>query len=136
MTTKFQSGSGDWTQYRTQLNRSKSDEIDLHFGKRDASSMSYDQAMAELTGIIEANLHKAQRKGRSYVMFTHGWSTSRVGKTTARSQVRSFMRSKAATPLIDRRGCIQHDSVFRRQTASGTGEGRCAASVVSQFEIS
>ena len=32
--------------------------------------------------------------------------------STARSQVRSFMRSKDATPLIDRRGCIQHETVF------------------------
>jgi hypothetical protein len=111
MTTTFQSGSGDWTRYRSQFNLSKSDEIDLHFGRRDRS-IPYDQAMAELTGIIEASVHKARHEGRSYVMFTHGSSTSRPGKTTARSQVRSFMRAKAATPLIERGKCIQHDSVF------------------------
>jgi predicted PolB exonuclease-like 3'-5' exonuclease len=107
----FQQGSGDWTQYRSRFNLSKSDEIDLHFGKRDRS-VSYDEAMAELTGIIEGGLKEAQRKGRSYVMFIHGSSTSQPGKRTARSQVRSFMRSKAATSLIERKHCIQHDTVF------------------------
>jgi hypothetical protein len=46
-------------------------------------------------------------------MFIHGWSTSMGWKTTtARSQVRSFMRSKEATALIDRARCIQHETVF------------------------
>jgi len=90
---------------------SKYDEIDLHFGKRD-KSVSYDEAMAEITDIVEGCLKAAQQKGRSYVMFVHGSSTSRVGKTTARSQVRGFMRSKAATPLIIRKHCVQHETVF------------------------
>ena len=112
MTTKFQSGRGPWEQYRSQLNLSKSDEINLHFGKRDPSLMSYAEAMAGVTDLVVASLQQARRKGRSYVMFIHGSSTSRRGKTTARSQVRNFMRSKDATPLIDRSGCIQHVTVF------------------------
>ena len=112
MTTKFQSGRGPWEQYRSQLNLSKSDEINLHFGKRDPSLMSYQEAMAGVTDLVVAGLEQARRKGRSYVMFIHGSSTSRRGKTTARSQVRGFMRSKDATPLIDRSGCIQHVTVF------------------------
>ena len=48
----------------------------------------------------------------TYVMFVHGWSKSRHGQTTARSQVREFMRSKAATPLIEGKHCIQHETVF------------------------
>jgi predicted PolB exonuclease-like 3'-5' exonuclease len=107
----FQRGSGDWTQYRSRFDLSKCDEIDLHFGKRDRS-VSYDDAMAELTSIVEGSLNEAQRKGRSYVMFVHGSSTSRPGNTTARSQVRSFMRSKTATSLIERKQCIQHETVF------------------------
>jgi hypothetical protein len=94
------------------LNLSKSDEINLHFGKRDPSLMSYQEAMAGVTDLVVASLEQARRKGRSYVMFIHGSSTSRRGKTTARSQVRGFMRSKDATPLIDRSGCIQHETVF------------------------
>jgi hypothetical protein len=112
VTTKFQPGRGPWERYRLQLNLSKSDEVNLHFGKRDPSLMTYAQAMAGVTALVTASLEEARRKGRPYVMFIHGSSTSRRGKTTARSQVRNFMRSKQATPLIDRKGCIQHVTVF------------------------
>src|SRR4051812_2449532 len=101
----FQQGSGDWTRYRSMLGLSKADEFDLHFGKRD-QSVRYEDAMAELTGMIEGRLKQAQRDGRPYVMFIHGSSTSRPGTTTARSKVRGFMRSKAATSLIERGQCI------------------------------
>jgi hypothetical protein len=107
----FQKGSGDWTQYRSTFGLSKRDEVDLHFGRRDRV-VSYEEAMAELINIIEGGLKEAQQNGRSYVMFVHGKSTSRKGKTTARSQVRSFMRSNAATSLIERKHCIQHETVF------------------------
>ena len=107
----FQRGWGDWKQYRSTFGLSKCDEIDLHFGERDRS-VPYREVMAEVTSIIEGGLSEAQRRGRSYVMFIHGKSTSRRGKTTARSQVRNFMRSKAATPLIERKDCIQHETVF------------------------
>jgi len=88
------------------------DEIDLHFGKRDRTRMSYAEAMAGVLHLVIAKLKEAQFNGRSHVMIIHGQSTSRRGKTTARSQVRNFMRSKHATPLIDRKACIQHDTVF------------------------
>lgn len=112
MTAKFRSGWGSWKQYRSQLGLSQSDEVDLHFGKRDPSRMSFREAMADVTALVAASLAEARRQGRPYVMFIHGKSTSRRGKTTARSQVRNFMRSKHATPLIDRGGCIQHVTVF------------------------
>jgi hypothetical protein len=112
VTTKFQKGGGRWERYRSRLDLSSSDEVDLHFGKRDPSLMSYREAMAGVTALVVASLEEARRKGRPYVMFIHGSSTSRRGKTTARSQVRGFMRSKHATPLIDRKGCIQHVIVF------------------------
>jgi hypothetical protein len=112
MAKPFQLGAGDWTQYRSTFSLTNSDEIDLHFGRREGSTLSYDEAMAEVTDLVENSLREARRKGRSYVMFTHGSSTSRPGQTTARSQVRRFMRSKAATQLIDRSGSIQHESVF------------------------
>jgi hypothetical protein len=108
----FQSGSGNWTEYRTQFDLSESDEINLHFGKRDSSSASYQEAMADVRELVAASLEEARREGRPYLMFVHGSSTSRPGRTTARSQVRGFMRSTDATGLIDRRGCIQHETVF------------------------
>jgi hypothetical protein len=112
MGTKFRVDWGPWREYRSQFGLSESDEIDLHFGKRDPSLMSFREAMAGVTDIVVAGLENARRNGRPYLMFIHGSSTSRRGKTTARSQVRNFMRSKDATSLIDRAGCIQHQIVF------------------------
>jgi hypothetical protein len=111
-TVRFQRGYGAWRQYRSQFGLTEFDEIDLHFGKRDRSRLSFAEAMAEVVDIVIAKLKEAQLSGRPHVMIIHGRSTSRRGKTTARSQVRNFMRSKDATPLIDRKGCIQHDTVF------------------------
>jgi hypothetical protein len=69
--------------------------------------------MSKVANIVESSLRRAQEQGCSHVMFIHGWSTSLGWKrTTARSVVRGFMRSKKATPLIERKSCIQHDSVF------------------------
>jgi hypothetical protein len=109
----FKQGLGNWTDYRTQLSLKAEDEVDLHFGKRDSSSISYDEAMAQVAEFVENSLRQAQEEGRSYIMFVRGWSTS-LGwkKITARSVVRGFMRSKRATPLIERKSCIQHESVF------------------------
>ena len=107
----FAQGFGNWRQYRDWLGFSKDDEIDLHFGKRD-KSIPYDVVMDEITTIVQRGLMAAQQNGRAYVVFIHGRSTSRRGKKTARSMVRGFMRSKAATPLIERNHCIQHDTVF------------------------
>jgi hypothetical protein len=112
MSAKFHTDLGHWEKFRSQLGFSQSDEVDLHFGKRDPAKMSYGEAMAGVTSLVRASLEEAQRQGRPYLVFIHGSSTSRRGKTTARSQVRNFMRSTAATPLIDRRGCIQHNTVF------------------------
>jgi hypothetical protein len=109
---RFQRGYGDWKQYRSQFALTEFDEINLHFGKRDRSRLSYDEVMAEVVNIVMAKLQEARLNGRAHVMIIHGSSTSRRGKTTARSQVRGFMRSKDATPLIDRKGCIQHGTVF------------------------
>ena len=111
MTTPFQRGLGSWTQYRSMFDLAVSDEVDLHFGPRDRS-VSYDQVMRDLISLIEDKVRDAQQRGRPYVMFIHGSSTSRRGRRTARSQVRGFMRSKAATPLIERKYCIQHNTVF------------------------
>ena len=111
-TMRFQRGYGDWRQYRSQFGLTELDEIDLHFGERDRSRFSYAEVMAEVVDTVKAKLEEARLNGRSHVMIIHGSSTSRRGKTTARSQVRGFMRSKEATPLIDRKECIQHNTVF------------------------
>jgi hypothetical protein len=103
----FKKATGNWTDLRSLCPK----EIDLHFGRHDPDK-PYLTAMAEVEDLVEQSLKTAQAEGRSYVMFTHGWSTSRPGQTTARSVVRGFMRSPKATPLIVRKECIQHESVF------------------------
>jgi hypothetical protein len=102
---------GDWKQLAAKFRLEPADIIDLHFGPRDPCR-SYHEVMMDLEMMVERNLITAQKNRRPYLMFVHGWSTSRRGNTTARSVVRSFMRSKAATPLIMRSGCVQHETVF------------------------
>jgi hypothetical protein len=41
------------------FNLSKSDEIDLHYGKRDPASMSYSEAMCGVTDVVETGQHDA-----------------------------------------------------------------------------
>jgi hypothetical protein len=101
--------TSNWTRYRGPEVK----EVDLHFGKRDRWGKSYEEVMADIPDLVKSELHKAAREGYAFVMFIHGYSTSRPGKTTIRSQVRGFMRSKAATPLIERRYCVKHDTMFR-----------------------
>ena len=103
--------SGDWNLLRQRFNLLPSDEVDLHFGRRDPH-VPYEEVMAEVSDIVRRSLLTAQQNKRPYVLFLHGHSTSRRGVTTARSAVRSFIRSKEATPLVERSGCIQHSSVF------------------------
>jgi hypothetical protein len=107
----MQRQNGDWKRYREQFALTSADEVDLHFGRRDRRTR-YDEVMSDVAALVEERLREAQKNGRPYVMFVHGWSTSRPGQTTARSAVREFMRSPDATPLIERSGCIQHDTVF------------------------
>lgn len=104
---------GDWVQYRGRFSLTPADEVDFHAGRRDPREHRfYGEQFDGMEDQIADALKRAQANGRPYVMFTHGRSTSRPGQPTARSIVRGFMRSKAATPLIDRAGSIQHPSVF------------------------
>jgi hypothetical protein len=107
--TAFQKGSGDWKEYR-QLPELV--EVDLHHSERGPRQIPYYEAMDEVWGRCHGAIRDAHEQGKKYVLFTHGWSTSRPGRTTARSQVRGLMRSKEATPYVDRKRCIQHESVF------------------------
>src|SRR4051812_39460522 len=105
-------GNGDWKAFRGRFELTPGDEVDLHFGKRDRWDKCYDQAMWDVEDVVREAVRKAQENGRNYIMFRHGRSTSRPGQRAARSVVRGFMRSKEATPFIERSGCVQHDSVF------------------------
>ena len=119
--------NGNWTDYRARFNLERQDEIDLHFGPRDPQEQSFNDAMANVEQLVIESLQRAQANGRLYVMFTHGHSTSRPGKKSARSVVRSFMGSRVATPLIERAGSIQHPSVFVAKVRVSVGASATAA---------
>jgi len=104
----FKRGTGDWEQYRK---LQPLIEVDFHLGHR-AREVLYCEAMDKVRHQALEALKKAQQKGIRYVLFTHGWSTSRPGNATARSEIRRLMRSKEATPYIIRKECIQHEAVF------------------------
>ena len=105
----FRYGDGDWTEYRALPNLR---EVDFHYSEDGPRYSEYCVAMAGVRGTALRALREAQNAGSQYVMFRHGYSTSRRGATTARSVVRSLVRSPEATPYIIRRECIQHWSVF------------------------
>jgi hypothetical protein len=79
--------TGNWVEYRQRFDLSAADEVDLHFGKRELG-LSYYEVMDDVKQIVVHSLRKAQENDRPYIMFVHGWSTSRRGQTTARSVVR------------------------------------------------
>jgi hypothetical protein len=107
--------AGNWTEYRSRSPRMI--EVDFHFadynprhyGPRESTFSDYMEQAARLA--LES-LCKAYERGLEYVLFTHGHSTSRMGRTSARSQVRAMMRSKEATPYINRRASRKDNSVF------------------------
>lgn len=114
----FQKVGGDWTDLRQRFGLQPADEVDLHFGKRDPH-VSYGEVISDVEQLVENKVREAHAKGRPYILLVHGWSTSRANNTTARSVVRSFMRSSRATPYIDRRHSIQHESVFLAKIRTG-----------------
>lgn len=107
MRKRFYCEAGDWVKYRQLPDLI---EVDFHWQEMERGlhyenmQQVWDQALRALT--------EAYTQKKKFVLFTHGSSTSRIGKTTARSQVRKLMRSKIVTPYINRSACIQHDSVF------------------------
>jgi hypothetical protein len=107
----FKRENGNWADYRARFGLRREYDVDFHCGKREPGTFYGGQFRGLEESLTEA-LKLAQAEGRPYVLFTHGWSTSRPGKMTARSLIRGFMRSPAATPFIERSGCIQHESVF------------------------
>ena len=118
--TSFAKGTGAWTQY---LSLPGLREVDFHWSdfRRDPREKSYDEAMDEVYEFALTALKEAfEDDSTHYVLLTHGKSTSRPGNMTARSVIRGLMRSAEATPYIDRKRCIQHESVFvaalRRRT--------------------
>jgi len=107
----FNQENRNWTEYRK---LPKLCEVDFHPHDRydDFRHLTYDEKIYWWHEKTCNALQSAYEGGFQWVLFLHGHSTSRPGKTTARSVVRGIMRSKDATPFIVRRECIQHPSVF------------------------
>jgi hypothetical protein len=109
MAKLFTQKEGDWKRFRELPDLI---EVDFHYANSGARHGSYQEAMSKVYNRAFKAMQGAQQSGVKYILFRHGFSTSRPGATTARSVVRGLMRSKEATPLIVRRDCIQHTSVF------------------------
>jgi hypothetical protein len=107
---RWKVAGGDWTRFRNLPG--KKIEVDFHWSESGRERRPYYERMDEVHSEALNALKLAQENGTKYIIFTHGWSTSRLGKTTARSVVRSLMRSPEATPYIVRRDCVQHETVF------------------------
>ena len=104
---RFQKDAGDWTRFR-QWGSYR--EVDFHppdrrGGFRFEESVPYWERMQDVEQDTLTALKAAQRDGIEYVIFTHGSSTSRIGKTTARSQVRKVMRPLQDLVWVDSSGC-------------------------------
>ena len=96
--------TGDWTLYRRLPNRA---EIDFHRGRRDQWK-PYMECMGEVLQEAEAAIRQAYEDGRSWLLITHGSSTTRPFHTTALSVVRTLVRDKRMTPFILREQSIRH----------------------------
>ena len=102
----FKKIKGDWKD----LANTADIKVNLHFGRGEPGQWSNN--MAEVSGIVTKTLRDAQAEGCRYVLFMHGYSTSRPGQMSARSIVRGIMRSKESTPFIIKSQSMQHNSVF------------------------
>ncbi len=110
----FKKGQGSWSEYPRLPGVVV---VDYHHDYREPRElgppMQYYEKMANAyEKTIDALRNALADPTTRYVLFTHGSSTSRLGKTTARSQVRKVMRSKEATPFICRKQCVQYESAF------------------------
>ena len=105
----FEHVTGDWTKLRDVPGLV---EVDFHWSEYGRPQLPYWERMEEVREVAYNALEQAYNSGDKFVLFTHGWSTSRPGKTSARSQVRTLMRSKGSTPFVIKSKSKQHDSVF------------------------
>ena len=104
----FKYGCRDWVEYRKLPDLM---ECDFHRSGNDSLGNFYlnmDSVYNDALNLLKT----AQEQGKKFILLTHGWSTSGRGRISSRSQIRKLMRSKVATPYIERGACIQHPSVF------------------------
>lgn len=105
----FKTACGDWKDFRNLPNHT---EIDFHHTEGECPEDVFHERMDKSYRQALSGLKIAYEEGKQYLILIHGWSTSRPGATTFRSQIRKLMRSKDAMPHIVRSRCIQHDTCF------------------------
>jgi hypothetical protein len=106
----FRRDNGNWTEFRRLPNLV---EVDFHWSDGGPREVAYWEAMDKVYRVALESIRNAHADGGSYVLMTHGSSTSQGwNRETARSVIRGLMRSKEATPYIVRSQCIQHPSCF------------------------
>lgn len=103
----FKCMHGDWVEFRKLPNL-----VEFDFHRSENGLGAFYLNMEGVRDDAMSMLKHAQEQGKQFILFTHGWSTSRRGRISSRSQIRKLMRSKVATPFILRKDCIQHSSVF------------------------
>ena len=139
--SRFRSAGGDWKLLRAVTAGMSGAEVDFHWTEPGGSSAPYWDRMAIVSEYAALSLRIAQEIGVQWLILRHGSSTSGPFRETARSRIRALMRSADATPLIVRKDCIQHHSVFvaRIRTSAGTKPvcpcGSADAKVVEPGEL-
>lgn len=106
----FKKDNRDWTEFRKLVPAPM--EFDYHPQRGVEDGLSFRERMGAIHGDTIEALRNAQANQEKWLMFVHGRSTSRPGRTSFRSQIRACMRSRDATPYIIRKDCIQHETVF------------------------
>jgi broad specificity phosphatase PhoE len=108
MAYNFSKNEKNWVEYR---NLPQLTELDFHNWYKDRYQ-PYWEFLDDMENAVWDALKKAQKNKNEWLLVTHGSSTSRPGKTTARSITRRVMNDKRATPFIVRGQCIQQETVF------------------------
>ncbi len=101
--------NGDWKLLRSLPNHR---EVDFHPDSFLGLHNSFDEKMNAVYKRAFDAISKAQQDGIDWVLLVHGWSTSRNGRTSTRSVIRSLMRSPKVTPFINRAKCLAHNTVY------------------------
>jgi hypothetical protein len=108
MAYNFRKDEKNWVEYR---HLPKLTELDFHDWYKDPYQQYWEFLQVMEKAVWDA-IKNAQENGNEWLLVTHGSSTSRPGKTTARSITRKVMNNKKATPFIVRKQCIQQETVF------------------------
>jgi uncharacterized protein involved in tolerance to divalent cations len=99
-----------WGYYSKNYTVPNSMLVDFHDGKN--PYIAYWEKIKDWKTRVMTALEDAQKDGKEVIYFTHGSSTSRRGRKTARSVVRTLMRSKITTCYVFKSKSTQYETFF------------------------